>query len=114
MEEVTVNVVYYTRIQVRDSFLSIILIHAPINGKPHLAYLGQILEKGGGFAVRIFPEGLVLCRDCPNLLNHILLSFIVLSVFGKFFVNFTDNHISLSHTVHNREVWAICEGYVGE
>ena len=31
---------------------------------PHLAYLGQILEKGGGFAVGIFPEGWVLSRDC--------------------------------------------------
>ena len=40
--------------------------NAPINGMPHLAYLGQILEKGGKFAVIIFPERSVLSRDCPN------------------------------------------------
>ena len=28
-----------------------------INGIPYQAYLGQMLEKGGGFAVGIFPEG---------------------------------------------------------
>ena len=31
----------------------------PINGIPHLAYMGQMLEKGGKFAVGKFPEGLV-------------------------------------------------------
>ena len=31
----------------------------------HLAYLGQMLEKGGGFAIGIFPEGWVLSWDCP-------------------------------------------------
>ena len=30
----------------------------------YAAYLGQILEKGGGFAVGIFPVGWVLSRDC--------------------------------------------------
>ena len=63
---------------------------------PLLAYLGQMLEKGGEFAVRIFPEGWVLGW---NPLKFTLL--LCLSVFGKFLVNFTDIHISLSHTVHN-------------
>ena len=36
--------------------------YAPINGMPHLAYLGQMLEKEGGFGIGIFPEGLVLSR----------------------------------------------------
>ena len=40
--------------------------YAPINGMPHLAYLGQMLEKEGGFGIGIFPEGLVLSRDCQN------------------------------------------------
>ena len=35
----------------------------------HIVYLGQMLEKGGGFAVRIFPQGSVLSRDCPNPLK---------------------------------------------
>ena len=72
---------------------------------PHLACLGQMLEKGKKFAIEIFPEGLVLGRDCPNPLNLHIFSFIVSSVFGEFFVNSTDthngSHISLSHTVHN-------------
>ena len=42
---------------------------------PTLHTWGQILEKGGGFAVRIFPEGWVLSRDCPNPLNHIYIIF---------------------------------------
>ena len=40
-----------------------------INGIPHLAYLGRMLEKREGFALRIFPEGLVLSWDCPNPLK---------------------------------------------
>ena len=36
---------------------------------------------------------------------------VILSVFGKFVVNFTDGtHISMLHTVHNREMWDICKG----
>ena len=55
----------------------------PINvGMSHNAYLGQMLEKGEGFAVGIFPEGLVLLL-----------------------VNFTDMYPYFSsHTVHNREI----------
>ena len=45
--------------------------------------------------------------------SHDLFSFIVLNVFGFFLVDFTDIHISLSHTVHNREIWDICKGNVG-
>ena len=42
------------------------LIYAPINGMPHLAYLGQMLEKEGEFGIGIFPEGVVLSQDCQN------------------------------------------------
>ena len=31
-------------------------LNAPINGMPHLAYLGQMLEKGGGLGIGIFPD----------------------------------------------------------
>ena len=34
-------------------------------------------------------------------------SLIVLSVFGKFFVNSTTPHISLSHTVHYKKIWGM-------
>ena len=37
-----------------------------VNGIPHLAYLGQMLEKEGEFGIGIFPEGLVHSRDCQN------------------------------------------------
>jgi len=30
----------------------------------HLAYLGQMLKKGGGLGIGIFPEGWVLSQDC--------------------------------------------------
>ena len=40
-------------------------------------------------------------------------SFAMLNVFGKLFVNSTNTHISLSHTVHDREIWGICKEYVG-
>ena len=32
---------------------------------------GKMLEKEGGFAARIFLEGWVLSRDCPNPSTHI-------------------------------------------
>ena len=31
--------------------------YAPINGMPHLAYLGQMLEKGGGICCQNLPRG---------------------------------------------------------
>ena len=43
-----------------------VLYYEPINGMPHLAYLGQMLEKEGEFGIGIFPEGLVLSQDCQN------------------------------------------------
>ena len=43
-----------------------VIPNAPINGMPHLAYLGQMLEKEGEFGIGIFPEGLVHSRDCQN------------------------------------------------
>jgi len=49
-----------------------------------------LLEKGGGFAVGIFPEGWVLSQGC-----HIQIA------------------ISLSHTGDNKEIWCFCKGYVG-
>ena len=58
----------------------------------------------------VFPEGLVLSWDCPN--NTYILFHCVMCL-GKSFVNSTDTLISLSHTVHNREIWGICKGYVG-
>ena len=56
-------------------------------------YLGQMLEKGEGFGIRKFPEGLVLSRNCPNLLRKII-------------------YISMAHIIHDREIWGICKGYV--
>lgn len=54
-----------------------------------------VVGERGRFAVGVFPEGLVLSWDCPNLF--------VLNVFWRVFVsNFTDTHISL---VHNKEIW---------
>ena len=82
---------------------------------PHLAYLGQMLEKGGGFVVGTFPKGLVLSRDCPNPLKLHIYSLLLCQVVKcLWFVNSTDTHISLSHTVHNREIWDTCKGrYAG-
>ena len=77
-----------------------------------LAYLGQMLEKGVGFAVGIFPKMLImiLSQDCPNPLKvHIYPLLLCLSIFGKFIVTLTDTHISLSHTVHDSEIWGIKE-----
>ena len=75
---------------------------------PYLAYPGRMLEKRGGFVFEIFLEGLVLGQDCPNPLKlNIFFSFVVLNVFGKFFVDST-------HYAHNREIWGTCKGYVGE
>ena len=51
-------------------------------------------------------QGLVLSRDFSNG-KHV--SFVVLSVFGKFFVNSTSSHIS--HIVLDRKIW---EEYVGK
>ena len=53
-----------------------------MNGMPHLAYLGQILEKEEGFAVIVGQ-------------STQMASFIVLNVFGKFFVISTNTHITL-------------------
>ena len=43
-----------------------VTLNAPINGMPHLAYLGQMLEKEGEFGIGIFPKGLVLSLDCMS------------------------------------------------
>ena len=77
----------------------------------HQAYLGQMLEKGGGFAVGIFPEGLALCGDCPNLTEIALYLIPSLASLETFW---WITHISLSHTVHNREICGTCRRYVGD
>ena len=69
-----------------------------------------MLEKGGGFVVGIFPEGLVLSWESTQIAY--ILPFAVLKMSGKLFVNSTDTHLFLSHTVYNREIWGICKGYV--
>ena len=56
----------------------------------------------------IFPNGLVLS---PNPLKLHIYS-LLLSLEIYIFWNFSDTHISLSHTVHNREIWGICKGVV--
>ena len=77
-----------------------------------------MLEKRGGFAITIFPEGLVLSWDClnqefivmsscPNTLkSHIL--FRCVKCIWKILCEF---HISPSHTVHDEEIWIICKEY---
>ena len=74
-----------------------------------MAYLGHAdVGKRRGYVVGIFPDGLVLS---PNLLKYIyslLLSYQCLWEFLRY------PYISLSHTVHNREIWGICKRYVGE
>ena len=49
---------------------------------------------------------LVFSQDCPNPLKlHTFSLSLCLNVF-----KFTDTHISLSHTVHSREIWGMCVG----
>ena len=48
------------------------------------------MEKGGGFAVSIFLKGWVLKSGLSD----------------------PSTHISMSHTVHNREIWGVGKGYV--
>ena len=59
-----------TKVCSSESAIFLILLslsrYVPINGMPHLAYLGQMLKKEGEFGIGIFPEGLVLSRDCQN------------------------------------------------
>ena len=75
---------------------------------PYLVFLGQMFEKnGGGFAVGIFSEMLVLSWDTC------MFSLVVFKCLGKFLVNFTDTHISLLDTVYNREIWVFVGKYVG-
>ena len=57
-----------------------------------------MLEKGGRFAVRIFPEGLVLSQDCSNF---ICIYFPGIKSLWKIhgFANSTHIHISPYHTL---------------
>ena len=62
-----------------------------MNGMPHLAYLG-------------------ICRNSRGLPQSTQMAqFIVLNVFAKFFVISTNTHITLSHTVYDREIWGTVE-----
>ena len=84
----------------------------PINDMPYLAYLGWMLEKGGGFVFGI--EGLVLSQDCSNILdNCIYILFRCIKCIWKLFVKF-NRYPYLLHTANNREIGGICKGYVGE
>ena len=73
-----------------------------------------MLEKRGGFVVRIFPEGVASTQSRLSQSTQMAytFSFVVLNVFGRFFVNSTNTHISLSHTVHDKEIWGVCKGMV--
>ena len=76
-----------------------------------MAYLGHAdVGKRRGYVVGIFPDGWCLVPIYSNIYVYIF-SFVVLSII---FGNSSDTHISLSHTVYNREIWVICKRYVGE
>ena len=87
---------------------------APINGMPHLAYLGSMLEKrrggggGGNLPSKSSPWDWYSVGIVPIHSSDIHIFF--LNVFRKFFVNSANTHVSLSHTAHDRE---ICKGCVG-
>ena len=74
---------------------------------PHLAYLGR---KEGNLLSESSPRSWYLVEIVPIHSNGI-----IYTIFRcvKCLENFTDTHISLSHTVHNREIWGICKRYVG-
>ena len=59
------------------------------------------VEKTGEFAIKIFPEGFVLSWDCPTQMAYTF-SFIELR---KILCEFHKYRISLSHTMHDREIW---------
>ena len=78
-----------------------------INGMPHLANLGQMLEERGGFAVRLCPEGLV---GIVTIHSNCIFSFVMLSVVGQFFVN---SQIPVSPCdAHFTGRWDVCKGCV--
>ena len=61
-------------------------------------------ERRGNYC-RNFPQG-VGTQSGLSQSTEIAYTFsiVLLNVFGKFFVNSTDTHISFSHTVHNRKI----------
>ena len=69
--------------------------YAPINGMPHLTYLGQV--KKGGFALAIFPKSLLLSKNCFDPLKWHTHSLSLSS----------EKFSWISHTVHK----SICKGY---
>ena len=71
--------------------------NAPINGMPHLAYLGQMLEKGGGFAIGIFQGAGTLLGVSQSTQMAYTFSFIVVNVFRKLWISQTP--ISHCHTL---------------
>ena len=65
---------------------------------PHLAFLGWMLEKGGGFVVAIFPKGWILSQDIPIKSNciHILCVKWILCKFHKYPYLPITHHASLA------------------
>ena len=66
-------------------------------------YLGQMLEKVKDLASESSPRGWYLVAIVPIY-------------FGKLYKLwiFADIHISMAHIIHDREIWSICKGYVGD
>lgn len=73
-------------------------------GHAHVQSDNSHVEKTGEFAVKLFPEGFVLSWNCPTQMAYTF-SFIV--VLRKILCEFHKYHISLSHTMHDREIWGI-------
>ena len=88
-------------------------IYAPISGMPHLAYLhGMDVGERRKTCRQNVLQGV---GTYPGLSQSTQMayrfSFVVLNVFGKFFVNSANTHY-LSHTVHDKEIWGICREMV--
>ena len=50
-----------------DFSIDLTVYYAPISGMPLLAYLGQMLQKGGRFAITIFPRGWYLLSKSTKI-----------------------------------------------
>ena len=72
---------------------------------------GRCWRKEGDMSSESSPTGWYLV---PIHSNCYIFSFVVLKMSLEIYIfrNFSDTHISLSHTVHNREIWGICKGVV--
>ena len=73
---------------------------------------GRCWRKEGDLSLEPSPRGWYLVGIVPIHSNYIYILFCCVKCL--WFVNSTDTHISLSHTVHNREIWGTCKGrYAG-